>query len=112
MGMFPASYYGNVAEGYLDDESAQTLYVALIWIITAFACASVVTGLDKGIKYLASLASIVVFSLWFITLCVGDTPFYLNTIVQQSGLYLQHAFTDLAYTTDAFAQQGSYKRYY
>ena len=77
----------------------------MIGVITLCATASVVAGLEFGIKsvsyaafMLGNFLMMVVFSL--------DEPWYiLNVIVQTVGYHLQH-FIEIAFDTDAFAQLG------
>ncbi len=62
--------------------------VGLIAIITIFATASVVAGLDAGIKRLSELNLILAVGLLLFVLVAGPTLFLLQTLVQNTGLYL------------------------
>ncbi|CAE7583152.1 unnamed protein product [Symbiodinium natans] len=90
-------------EGTLTEDQLTNTAAWLIAVITLLATASVVAGLDFGIKtvsytafMLGNFLMVVIFSL--------DEPWYiLNVIVQAVGYHLAH-FVELAFDTDAFAQ--------
>ena len=66
-----------------------TSQIIIIWIITILATISVVTGVDKGIKYLSQMnfgfGMILLLYLFF----VGDTFFLLNLFVETLGYHFQ-----------------------
>jgi len=66
--------------------------VGLIALIMAAATASVLTGLDKGVRRLSELNLILAVSLMLFVLTVGPTGFLLKALVQNLGLYLDHFF--------------------
>lgn len=66
--------------------------VALIALIMAAATASVLTGLDKGVRRLSELNLVLAVSLMLFVLTVGPTGFLLKALVQNVGLYLDHFF--------------------
>lgn len=78
-----------------------TLLVLLIIGITAIATVSVVTGVDKGIRFLSN-ANMILAAVFLVTvLIVGPTFFLLSDFVQQLGSYLQN-FLRLSFRTFAF----------
>ena len=89
------SYLGVV------DEATTTLLVVLIAAITAFAVVSVVTGVDKGIKWLSNINMGFAGLLMATVLVLGPTVFILSEFVQQLGSYLQN-FLSLSFRTFAF----------
>ena len=66
--------------------------VGLITVIMAAATASVLTGLDKGVRRLSELNLVLAVSLMLFVLVVGPTGFLLKALVQNFGLYLDHFF--------------------
>ena len=77
------------------------LLVALIIGITAIATISVVTGVDKGIKFLSNLNMGVAGLLMLIVLVLGPSMFLMADFVQQMGSYLQN-FLSLSFRTLTF----------
>lgn len=79
----------NAGLNYLFGFSESTaVQIALIGAITLFATASVVAGLDKGIKRLSELNLVLAVALLAFVLVAGPTLFLLQTLVQNTGLYL------------------------
>ncbi|GBG27519.1 Hypothetical Protein FCC1311_037422 [Hondaea fermentalgiana] len=78
--------------------------IICIWIVTAMATASVVSGLDVGIKILSNIAIMLGFILWFLVLFLDDTKYLLNIAVESIGWYFQNNLVQVAFATDAFAQ--------
>ena len=64
------------------------MHLLLITIITLCATASVVTGLDAGIKRLSELNIVLALGLVLFILAVGPTIFLLRALVQNTGAYL------------------------
>ncbi len=62
--------------------------VVLIAIITAIATASVVSGLDRGVRRLSELNIILAIMLLVFVLATGSTVFLLQAFVQNIGSYL------------------------
>jgi len=100
---------GFVALGWLDvDENKDSTYIQTIqsyMIVGIIACAtvSVATGIDVGIKHLATLAMVGSTSLWIIIFCMENKPYVLNLMTQEIGSYFSHIFA-WSFHTDAFAQ--------
>lgn len=93
------------------------LSVGLILVITCFVIFSVVTGVDRGMKWLSninlSLAALIVIAI----LLLGPTVFLLREFVQSLGNYLQN-FLGMSFTVSAFQSepgeiwQGSWTSFY
>ena len=75
--------------------------VVLIVIITGFATASVVSGLDAGVRRLSELNMILAGILMVFVLLAGPTIFLLSTFVQTTGFYLASLPT-LSFWTETF----------
>ena len=67
--------------------------VALIAGITAIATVSVALGLDAGIRRLSELNLALAVSLLAFVLVAGPTVFLLQTLVQNTGMYLSNLFS-------------------
>ncbi|RYG76440.1 BCCT family transporter [Yimella sp. RIT 621] len=94
---------GHLGVAETDDSGTVStwLLVALIIGITAVATISVVTGVDKGIKFLSNLNMGVAGLLMLIVLVLGPSMFLMADFVQQLGSYLQN-FLSLSFRTLAF----------
>lgn len=66
--------------------------VVLIAVITAIATGSVALGLDGGIRRLSILNMILAASLLAFVLIAGPTVFLLQTLVQNTGMYVSNLF--------------------
>lgn len=64
------------------------IQVLLIVIITAIATLSVVSGIDKGVKFLSELNIKMAFIFMLIVLILGPTAFIVKTFSNSIGLYL------------------------
>ncbi|QYJ05543.1 BCCT family transporter [Nocardioides panacisoli] len=80
--------------GYLDwvSDPGTWLKVVLIIVITAIAVTSVVTGVDKGIKFLSNLNMVMAVLLVAFVMIAGPTVFILSDYVTQLGSYFQDFF--------------------
>jgi choline/glycine/proline betaine transport protein len=67
--------------------------VSLIAVITAIATLSVALGLDGGIRRISVLNIILAVSLLAFVLVTGPTVFLLQTLVQNTGMYLSNLFS-------------------
>jgi len=67
-----------------------TLQIVLIVIITMIATGSVALGLDKGIRRLSNFNMIVAISIIGFVFFAGPTIFILNSMVENTGFYLQN----------------------
>jgi choline/glycine/proline betaine transport protein len=89
------SYLGVV------EEATTPLLVVLIVAITGVALASVLSGVDKGIKWLSNINMGLAALLVGLVLLLGPTVFLLSDFVQQIGSYLQN-FLRLSFNTYSF----------
>ncbi|MGV3562069.1 MAG: BCCT family transporter [Nocardioides sp.] len=72
------------------DEAGTPLLVVLVVAITAIALASVLSGVDKGIKLLSNLNMGLAGVFLLLVLVLGPTVFLLSDFVTQIGSYLQN----------------------
>ncbi len=92
----------NAGFNFLFDLPINTpVQIGLIAIITGFATASVVSGLDAGVRRLSELNMILAGILMVFVLLVGPTIFLLGTFVQTTGYYLASLPT-LSFWTETF----------
>jgi choline-glycine betaine transporter len=95
---------GFLRDGTGSDKFEEALY-AIITLVTVVATFSVLTGLDKGIKFLSKVA----FSLGCIVLLCAiyadNTWYVLNVMVQTTGYYLQYVI-QVGFDCEAFQQLG------
>ena len=66
--------------------------VSLIVLVMGAATASVLTGLDRGVRRLSELNLAIAVCLMLFVLIVGPTGFLMKALVQNFGLYLDHFF--------------------
>jgi choline/glycine/proline betaine transport protein len=83
------------------DEATTTVLVTLVLSITVIALVSVVTGIDRGIKWLSNVNMGLAGLLLLLVLLLGPTVFLLSDFVQQIGSYLQN-FLRLSFNTFSF----------
>lgn len=76
-------------EGLTEDELTNK-QVLVIWVITAIATASVVSGLSLGIKFLSQIGFGLGMILLFLCLIMEKTNFIFNLTVQTVGYYFQY----------------------
>jgi len=69
-----------------------TVQMVLIVLVMGAATASVLTGLDRGVRRLSELNLALAVLLMLFVLVVGPTGFLLKALVQNFGLYLDHFF--------------------
>ncbi|EDO26046.1 predicted protein, partial [Nematostella vectensis] len=89
-----------------DIPKSATSQVAIIWVITAVATASVISGIKIGIRRLSEICFSLGMFIFFIIFFYDDTWFLLNAFVQSIGYYLQW-IVQIGFHTDAFAQLGN-----
>jgi choline/glycine/proline betaine transport protein len=70
----------------------------IIGVITALATLSVVSGLDRGIKFLSQINIVAASCLALLVLLVGPTVFLLFAFIENTGSYVQNIFNTLAFT--------------
>ena len=83
-------------------EDLTGVYVAVIWVITALATVSVVSGLKVGIKTLSIIGFSLGCLILFLAFVMEKTYFLCNLIVQTTGVYLQWSIFQVPFWTDAF----------
>ena len=59
------------------------------------ATASVISGLDLGVKYLSLFAFFLGMLLLFLVFVMDNTKYLLNLTVQETGYYIQHSLIEL-----------------
>ncbi|MEU4969454.1 BCCT family transporter [Streptomyces smyrnaeus] len=79
--------------------------VVLIAVVTAIATASVMSGLDKGIKILSNINILMAIGLLLFVLLAGPTLFMAKGIVETTGTYVS-SVVPLSFWNDTFADSG------
>ncbi len=92
----------NFLFGLADNVGVQ---VGLIAIITGFATASVVSGLDAGVRRLSELNMILAGLLMVFVLLAGPTLFIMGSFVQTMGYYVA-ALPTLSFWTETFTDSN------
>lgn len=77
--------------------------VLIIAVLTTVATASIVAGLDKGVKLLSNINIGMAVALMLFVLFTGSTIFLLRAIVETLGIYIQN-IVPLAFWNDTLAQ--------
>jgi choline/glycine/proline betaine transport protein len=77
--------------------------VVIITLLTAVATASIVAGLDKGVKRLSNLNILMAVGLMVFVLLAGDTVFLLRQLIESIGTYAQEIIP-LSFWNDAMSQ--------
>ncbi|CAK9012378.1 unnamed protein product [Durusdinium trenchii] len=91
--------------GTLTDSELTNAACWIIGIITLCATASVVAGLEFGIKSVSYVAFMLGNFLILVVFCLDEPWYILNVFVATIGFHLQN-FLETAFDTDAFAQLG------
>lgn len=73
-------------------EVSVTTQIVLIIVISLIATASVVTGLEKGVRRLSELNMLLATVLMLFVLLTGPTVYLLQTLVQNTGMYISNVF--------------------
>ena len=71
------------------------IQVSIIGLITGLATCSLLSGLNKGIRFLSELNMLVCLSLLVFVLLAGPTVFLLNAFVEHFGAYLQNLISQM-----------------
>ena len=79
------------------------LRVVIITILTLVATASIVAGLEKGVKRLSNLNILTAVALMLFVLFAGETVFLLRQLIESLGYYLQDVVR-LSFWNDAMAE--------
>ncbi|MDT0165270.1 BCCT family transporter [Actinotalea sp. AC32] len=83
-------------------ESSVGLQVVLIAVIALLALASVLSGLDRGLKWLSNINVSLAGVLLLVVLAAGPTLFLLREFVQSIGVYLANVLP-MTFNVSAFA---------
>lgn len=94
----------GVVDQDLSESQELTVQLCSIWVITLIATASVVSGLNLGIKYLSQFGFGLGMLLLFLVFVMDKTEYLLNLMVQEVGYYFQWSLFLLNFWTDAFGQ--------
>ncbi|MFH9575062.1 BCCT family transporter [Streptomyces sp. NPDC017454] len=86
-------------------QPSKGLLLVLVVIVTVAGTISVVTGLDKGVRWLSNANMSLAALLALAVLLIGPTAFLFQSFVQNSGEYLQ-TLPKLALVTGAGADDG------
>ena len=92
----------NIVNPEIDSDNTG-YQVAIIWVITAIATVSTVSGVGMGIRRLSETCFGFGMFLMLIALFMDNTFYILNLFVQSLGYYLQYII-QLGWHTDAFEQ--------
>lgn len=88
-----------------NDANADTrINVVSIWVITAIATISVVSGLKVGIQFLSMFGFGLGLVELLLVLVMDDTKYIFNLFVQTIGVYFQKCLFQIPFWTDAFGQ--------
>ncbi len=88
-----------------DVPTTLTVQVVLIAVITAIATLSVALGLDGGIRRISELNMLLAVLLLAFVLVAGPTVFLLQTLVQNTGMYLSSLF-EMTFNLYAYEPTG------
>jgi choline/glycine/proline betaine transport protein len=80
------------------DLTSNLSLVLIIAVITALATVSVVSGLDKGIKFLSQYNIVAAAALAVAVLLAGPTLLLVSSFVDNTGHYIQNMIQTLAFT--------------
>ncbi|HKJ11026.1 MAG TPA: BCCT family transporter [Ornithinimicrobium sp.] len=93
--------------------------VIIITTLTVVAVASIVAGLDKGVRRLSNLNILMAVGLMIFVLLFGDTVFLLRQVIESAGIYASEvvplSFWNDAmagYTDDGWGWQASWTVFY
>jgi choline/glycine/proline betaine transport protein len=89
-----------------ENAGSQGGLLLIIAVITGLATISVVSGLDRGIKFLSQANITAASLLALIVLLVGPTVFLLFAVVENTGSYIQGIFSTLAFTGTYAGEQA------
>ncbi|MFC3053267.1 BCCT family transporter [Kordiimonas pumila] len=98
----------NAGLNYLFDiPYSTTTQIVLIAVITAFATASVVSGLDAGIKKLSEINMVLATLLLLFVIAAGPTLLILNSFVENLGLYIS-TLVERSFYMNAYREDQSW----
>ncbi|GAA1972030.1 BCCT family transporter [Isoptericola halotolerans] len=102
LGLGTSQIGAGIGALFPDVDNGMWLQVGVITVLTIVAVASIVAGLDKGVKRLSNLNILMAVGLMIFVLVSGDTVFLLRQIPQSMGVYLQD-LVGLAFWNDAMS---------
>ena len=88
------------------------IQVILIVIITLIAIVSVISGIDKGIKFLATLNMKIAFIFMMIIFLLGPSGYIIRLFSNSLGLYLGNIVQDAFYVSGGSPWQGEWTIFY
>lgn len=80
--------------------ASTTISIVVIAVITVLFTISVVTGIDRGIKWLSNINMWLFFLLMIAVLFLGPTRYLINTFVETMGSYIQNII-GMSFITDS-----------
>ena len=89
-------------------ENGTWLHLVVIATVTATAIASVIAGLDGGIRRLSQANLVLSFSLLLFLFVMGSTAFMLDSFVENSGKYIE-ILANVGFWTDPYDQSGGWQ---
>ena len=95
--------------------NASNVQVMIIIFITIIATFSVVSGVNKGIKWLSEANLVITSVLLLAVTLIGPTVYILSTYVSSMGIYLRDIFSSglyIATTPEDVAWQGAWTIFY
>ncbi len=84
-----------------------TTQVILISVITLMATASVISGLDRGVRRLSELSMVMAVMLMTFVLLTGPTVHLLQAFVQNTGMYISNVFS-MTFNLYAYEPRGTW----
>ena len=96
---------GLRALGFVPEDSAWLEYV-MIALVTCVVLYTVVSGVERGMKWLSNFNLILAAGLLLFLLIVGPTSFLFKEMVQSTGAYLQNYFANSLNVSAFFGAEG------
>lgn len=81
---------------------SSTIVVAIIAVLTALFILSAVSGVGKGIQFLANMNMVIAITLLLFLVALGPTVFFMDTMIEALGYYLSDIVT-MSFRTSAFS---------
>ncbi len=100
---FGAQQVGSGLNFLFDIKNDTTTQIIFITITTFLATASIVSGLDKGVKILSELNVRIAIIFMLLMLIIGPTVFLLDSFIENIGLYAQ-GLLELGTYTEVYAE--------
>ncbi len=116
LGLGALQITGGIDNVFGRGAGSKVLAVFVIVVLTLCFVVSAVSGVERGIKYLANANAVAAALLVFFLFVVGPTVFILSTFTQTMGDYLTHlpsmAFNTGVYDTEASSWLGGWTIFY